>query len=119
MLQNIAEQERGCNEGSLTHDVKIDREILGSRTLIEDFSQNIDPFMMGSQKELLLETLIMTLNQKFYSDVKDRQYLIRKVCNVNSVIESVILRIYLCLPNGSLKNKMLHLLTRLYKIKDR
>lgn len=110
---------RGYNEGSLTHDVKIDREILGSRTLIEDFSQNIDPFMMGSQKELLLETLIMTLNQKFYSDVKDRQYLIRKVCNVNSVIESVILRIYLCLPNGSLKNKMLHLLTRLYKIKDR
>lgn len=110
---------RGYNEMSLTHDVKRDREILGSRTLIEDFSKNIDPFMMGSQKELLLETLIMTLNQKFYSDVKDRQYLINKVCNVNSVIESVILRIYLCLPKGSLKNKMLHLLTRLYKIKDR
>lgn len=110
---------RGYNEMSLTHDVKRDREILGSRTLIEDFSKNIDPFMMGSQKELLLETLIMTLNQKFYSDVKDRQYLINKVCNVNSVIESVILRIYLCLPKGSLKNKILHLLTRLYKIKDR
>lgn len=110
---------RGYNESSLTHDIKIDREILGSRILIEDFSKNIDPFMMGCQKELLLETLIITLNQKLYSDTKDRQHLIRKVCNANSAIESVILRFYLCLPKGALKNKMLHLLTRLYKIKDR
>lgn len=109
---------RGYNKGSLTHDVKLDREILGSKVLIEDFSKNMDSFMFGCQKELLLETLLMTLKSHYYHDEEERLQLISNVISSNTCLESCLLRLFLVFPECSLKNKLLHLLVRLYKIND-
>lgn len=110
---------RGFNESSLTHDIQIEREIIGSRTLIEDFSKSLDPFMLGSQKELLLETLLMTLRAHYYHDKKERWYLMNTVIKNNTIIETWLLRIVLVIPECKLRNKLLHLLIRLYKNHDK
>ena len=110
---------RGFNESSLTHDIQIEREIKGSRTLIEDFSKNLDSFMPGSQKELLLETLLMTLGAHYYHDNKERKYLINMVLQTNTMLETCLLRIVLAIPGSWMRNKLLHVLIRLYKIHDK
>lgn len=109
---------RGYNDGSLTHDINMEREIKGARTLIEDFSQNIDSFLVGCQKELLLETLLMALNARYYHDDEERKYLIHMVCKQNSLFENLLLGIYLHLKWEPLKDKILHALIRIYKMKD-
>lgn len=110
---------RGFNESSLTHDIQVEREIKGSWTLIEDFSKNLDSFVLGSQKELLLETLLMTLRAHYYHDEKERKYLINTVLQTNTVLETWLLRIVLVIPECELRNKLLHLLIRLYKNHDK
>lgn len=110
---------RGFNESSLTHEIQIEREINGSKTLIEDFSKSLDPFMLGSQKELLLETLLMTLRAHYYHDEKERVHLINTVLQTNTVMETWLLRIVLVFSECKLRNKLLHLLIRLYKLYDK
>lgn len=109
---------RGYNDSSLTHNINMEREIKGARTLIEDFSQNIDSFMVGCQKELLLETLLMTLDAKYYYDEEERKNLIMMVRKQNSFLENIFLNMYLHLRKGFLADKILHALVRIYKIDD-
>jgi len=61
---------------SITRDVKIDREILSYRTIIETTTSNIDPLLSGKQKEFILENLITALQSKYYLDDQDRRGLI-------------------------------------------
>lgn len=106
--------KRVYNEYSLTNNVNKEREIKGYRVLIDTMVKNYDPFLLGHQKELALEALVMALRAKYYDDEKGRRHLINVVMSGNSVLENLLLSTYLR-TNSS---KVLHLLIRLYKIKD-
>lgn len=106
--------KRVYNEYSLTNNVNKGREIKGYRVLIETMVKNYDAFLLGHQKELALEALIMALNAKFYNDEEGRKHLIHVVMSGNSVLENLFLSTYLRTDSS----KVLHLLIRLYKIKD-
>lgn len=106
--------KRVYNEYSLTNNVNKEREIKGYRVLIETMVKNYDAFLLGHQKELAIEALIMALNANFYNGEEGRRHLITVVMSRNSVLENLLLSTYLR-TNSS---KVLHLLIRLYKIKD-
>lgn len=89
---------RGFNEDSLTHNINIEREIQGYRVLIETMCENIDPFLRGRQKNLILEALLMTLRAGYYDD---RGYLIDIVKSVNTFFERWILNLYLKTNNDT------------------
>lgn len=106
--------KRVYNEYSLTNNVNKEREIKGYRVLIETMVKNYDAFLLGHQKELAIEALIMALNANFYNGEEGRRHLITVVMSRNSVLENLLLSTYLR-TNSS---KVFHLLIRLYKIKD-
>ena len=105
---------RGYNEASLTHSIDKEREILGYRVLIEEMVANYDPFLLGRQKELALEALIMALQAEYYHDELERRHLTETIASKNSYIENALLAIYLRTQNS----KVLHLLIRIYKWRD-
>ena len=106
--------KRVYNEYSLTNNINKEREIKGYRVLIETMVRNYDLFLLGHQKELALEALIMALNAGYYHDASERQYLIDIVKSKNNFVENVLLALYL----GTENSKVLHMLIRLYKTKD-
>ena len=99
------------NPTSITHKINIEKEYKSFKTIIEDACANIDSFLVGRQKELILETLITVLGRKCYSSVEQRQYLIDIVASKNNWLENLLLKIYLKTKN----TKILHLLVRVYK----
>lgn len=105
---------RGVNEDSLTHNVNREREILGYRVLIEEMVANYDSFLLGCQKELALEALMMVLRAGYYHDEVERSHLIETIESKNNFIENVLLALYL----KTINTKVLHLLIRLYKMKN-
>lgn len=107
---------RGYNEESLTHKVNIEREIIGYRVLIETMCVNIDPFLIGSQKELILSTLIMCLNARYYHNVDEKKHLIEVVKKQNNFFQNILLSLLLNMKVGVIRTKLLHLLIRLYKL---
>ena len=105
---------RGYNEASLTNNINKEREIAGYRVLIETMVANYDNFQLGYQKELALEAMMMALKARYYHDETERQHLIEVVMSKNNCIENVLLKLFLRTYNP----KLLHLLVRIYKIKD-
>lgn len=105
---------RGYNEESLTNHINKEREIAGYRVLIEQMVANYDSFQLGYQKELALEALMMALRAKYYHVEVERKHLIDVVRSKNNCIENTLLRLYLNTKNS----QILHLLVRLYKIRD-
>ena len=102
---------RGYNEESLTNNINREREILGYRVLIEQMVANYDAFLLGYQKELALEALMMALKAGYYHNEAERQHLIEVVKSKNNFIENILLKLYL----RTYYPKVLHLLVRIYK----
>jgi hypothetical protein len=75
---------------------------------------NYDSFQLGYQKELALEALMMALRAGYYHDEAERKHLIDVISSKNNGIENVLLWIFLKTEDS----KILHLLVRLYKIRD-
>ena len=102
------------NPNSITHAINVKKEYNAYKVILEDFCNSIDAFLSGHQKELILETLIVALNRGCVYTEKERRYLINIVNRQNNIIEYLLLYIYLKTKNSHI----LHLLIRLYKIKD-
>ena len=102
---------RGYNEESLTNNINVEREIAGYRVLTETMVTNYDSFLLGYQKELTLEALMMALRAGYYHDETERKHLIDVVLSKNNWLENLLLKIYLKTENP----KILHLLVRVYK----
>ena len=102
---------RGYNEDSLTNNINREREIQGYRVLIETMVANYDSFLLGCQKELALDALLMALRSRYYHDEAERKHLIEVVMSKNNFIENILLKLYLITNNP----KVLHLLVRIYK----
>lgn len=105
---------RGFNEDSLTHNINIEREIQGYRVLIETMCENIDSFLIGKQKELALDALLICLRAGYYHKENDKLHLIDVVSKNNDAIENLLFKMYL----KTNSTKILHLLIRIYKRKD-
>lgn len=99
------------NPTSITHKINNEKEYQSFKTIIEDACANIDPFLVGRQKELILETLIAALNKRCYSSEEQKQHLIEIVASKNNWLENLLLKMYLKTENS----KILHLLVRVYK----
>ena len=102
------------NITSITHKINNEKEYNSFKTIIEDACANIDPFLVGRQKELILETLITVLNKKCYSSEEQKQCLIDVVASKNTWLENLLLKIYLKTESS----KVLHILVRIYKRND-
>ena len=106
------------NPNSITGNVNIAKEVIAYKTIIEDASSHIDPFLAGHQKELILNTLITAINGHYYNSESNKESLIQTFANQNSQIERIFLYIYFAMKEGMIKTKTLHLLIRLYKLTD-
>ena len=102
------------NPTSITGNINIAKEAIAYETIIKELSQDIDPFLSGHQKELILNNLITVLNNHYYEDGKARKDLITSFEKCHSILEKILLCLYIWTKN----TKMLHLLIRLYKIND-
>lgn len=106
------------NPTSITGNVNIKKEILAYKTIITDLSANIDSFLTGRQKELILDTLLTVLGAHFYDNVQEKDKLIKVFTDQNTFIEKYLLNLYFEVSNKFFKAKLLHLLIRIYKLND-
>lgn len=105
------------NPAGITGNVNVAKEAVAYRTLIEEFCANIDPFLRGQQMQLVLCTLLTPIRAHYLSK-EDAKQLIGLFAQQNTALEIRLLKLYFFLASGFLKTKVLHLLFRLFKIKD-
>lgn len=107
------------NPTSITGNVNNAKETLAYKTIITDLSANIDAFLPGRQKELILNTLLTALSAHYYSNKEEKEQLIHAFASQNKCMEKMLLSSYFRISNRFLQTKILHLLIRLYKFQDR
>ena len=104
---------RGYNDESLTHNINKEREISAYRTLIEDFCTNIDPFMKGEQKSLVLDILIIAIREGYFDTDMEKKKYISLFGGHISIIEKMLLYLYFYTKKNNIK--ILHILLRLFR----
>lgn len=105
------------NPTGITGNVNVAKEAVAYRTLIEEFCANIDPFLRGRQMQLILCTLLTPIGAHYISE-EEAKRLTGLFAQQNTTLEKQLLKLYFFLASGFLKTKVLHLLFRLFKIKD-
>lgn len=106
------------NPNSITGNVNVIKETITYKHIIQTCSRSIDPFLIGIQKEWLLNNLITVINSKYYVKDADLKEMLSNFKSTCSFTEKLLLSLYLMLSNSALKNKMLHLLIRKFKYRD-
>lgn len=106
------------NPNSITGNVNVIKETIAYKHIIQTCSRSIDPFLIGIQKEWLLNNLITVINSKYYVKDADLKEMLSDFKSTCSFAEKLLLSLYLMLSNSALKNKMLHLLIRKLKYRD-
>ena len=109
---------RGYNEDSLTHNINREREILGYKVLIETMCNNIDPFLIGLQKERILDAFLMAERNNFFHNYEERNQLLKTINSKNSFLQRILFNIFAKNISTKLSSKILHILIRLYKLDD-
>lgn len=109
---------RGYNEDSLTHNINLEREILGYKVLIETMCHNIDPFLIGLQKERILDAFLMAERNNFFHNYEERNQLLKTINSKNSFLQRILFNIFAKNISTKLSSKILHILIRLYKLDD-
>jgi len=107
------------NPNSITNNINKPKEINAYKTLICDFTNNIDPFLEGHQKVLILNTLLTLIKRGFYDTEQDKKILISTFSKKNRLVERIIINLYFKMKESVLRTKILHLLIRIYKYKDK
>lgn len=102
------------NPTSITGNVNREKEIIAYRTIIKDLSLNIDTFLSGCQKELILNNLITALKKHYYADEDAKKELVGYFYKSQNFLEKIFFSLFFKTNNS----KLLHLLIRIYKIKD-
>ena len=106
------------NPNSITGNVNVIKETIAYKHIIQTCSRSIDPFLIGIQKEWLLNNLITVINSKYYVKDADLKEMLSNFKSTCSFTEKLLLSLYLMLSNSALKNKKLHLLIRIFKYRD-
>lgn len=100
------------NPNGITGKINKEKEIKAFHAIVSDFSANIDPFLSGHQKVLILNYLITLLDNRYYSSKDERDEIIRTFSRINSTFERILLNLYLL----TRAVKVMHLLNRMYKL---
>ena len=106
------------NPNSITGNVNVIKETIAYKHIIQTCSRSIDPFLIGIQKEWLLNNLITVINSKYYVKDADLKEMLSDFKSTCSFTEKLLLSLYLMLSYSALKNKILHLLIRKFKYRD-
>lgn len=106
------------NPNSITGNVNVIKETIAYKHIIQTCSRSIDPFLIGIQKEWLLNNLITVINSKYYVQDADLKEMLSDFKSTCSFTEKLLLSLYLMLSYSALKNKILHLLIRKFKYRD-
>lgn len=106
------------NPNSITGNVNVIKETIAYKHIIQTCSRSIDPFLIGIQKEWLLNNLITVINSKYYVKDADLKEMLSNFKSTCSFTEKLLLSLYLMLSSSALKNKILHLLIRRFKYRD-
>lgn len=103
------------NPNSITGNINLKKENLAYKTIVTELSNHIDSFLPNIQKEYILYNLITAINED-YLDEESKKASLASFMSVNSFIERFLLRLYFTDINILIKDKLLHLLLRLYKL---
>lgn len=106
------------NPNSITGNVNVIKETIAYKHIIQTCSRSIDPFLIGIQKEWLLNNLITVINSKYYVKDADLKEMLSNFKSTCSFTEKLLLSLYLMLSYSALKNKILHLLIRKFKYRN-
>lgn len=107
------------NPASITHDINVEKEIFAYRTILEAFCNNIDSFMSGRQKELIMNTLITCVDRKFYENESDKSHLIKLFKDKNTMFQKAFVDLYFSANNKFIRNKSYWVLLHLYRLSDK
>lgn len=106
------------NPNSITHKKNLEKEIISYRNIIEIFCSNIDSFLPGRQKMLILQTLLTVFQNKYYDSDNSKEHLISIFQAKHTLLEKCIFNLYLKLPYRKVKQKIYRLLSLLYACED-
>lgn len=115
---NVCTYYHRYNPNSITGNVNVQKEANSFRCIIKTMCSNIDEFLPGVQKSLIVENLLTVLNNRYYRTAEEKEEMITDFLNACSCIEKLLFKCYLQVPNDFLRSKVLHLLLRIFKIND-
>ena len=120
-VKSLAIYPRKCylytvNPESITKAVNINKEIYSSRIIIEDFCNNIDAFLKGEQKIAILSLLNGVLNDRYYENEEQKQYLFNCLFDKCKMLEKYALRTWFSTESNNVKKtKLFNLCVRLFR----
>jgi glycosyltransferase involved in cell wall biosynthesis len=105
------------NPNSITGKPNKEKEINSFRVIIEDFSNNIDPFLRGEQKTLIWYLLIQAIGSGYYHDEKEKEHLFQCLYHECSNYEKPFMKLWYSLPpNSIIKSRLVNFIIRLYRL---
>ena len=104
------------NPESITGKINKEKESKAYSTILKELSGNIDSFMKGEQKEYILYNYITAIDNGYYHDEEERRTITSIITGMNSRIENLLFSVYSKTSYKATKDKLLHLLIRLYKL---
>lgn len=102
--------------GSITRSINVSREYKSFKTLVREFSNNIDPFLPGLQMDFTLSTLLCGL--PYCTSDSEKNTIIAPFAKINNKPQRLLLYFYLSMKKSWLSGKVHNLLVRWYKLKD-
>lgn len=100
--------------GSITNKVNRTKEMLAFRTMIVDFSNNIDNIEIGAQKRDIFCLLLNAIDSCYYQGKGERLLLISTYNRNNGLIVRNLTSLVFRLKNGSfVRNKLINLLIKI------
>lgn len=115
---NIPTYLHRYNPDSITHKINISKEVYSYKIIIEEFCYNIDNLLIGAQKELILNTLIQIRSSELYANARDWNYMVSLFSMQCNFFERILLQLYINKNGRWVKEKILHLLIRLFKLNE-
>lgn len=99
------------NPNGITGNKNIEKEKKAYRLIIIDFCKNIDGFLLGYQKTLILNYLITFMDNHYYLNNSEYNEVIKIFAKTNLWYERLLLKLFL----GFRFPNLLHVLIRVYK----
>lgn len=102
--------------GSITNKVNVEKEILAFKTMITDFSLNIDEFEKGAQKRDIFCLLLGAVDSCYYKDNEERNQLISCFKQQNGFfVRNLVSLIFKLEKNSFLRGKLINLLMKFFE----
>lgn len=100
---------------SITNKVNRPKEILAFRTMIVDFSNNIDNIEIGAQKRNIFCLLLSAIDSCYYQGKGERSFLISTYNRNNGFVVRSLISLVFRLKKGSfVRNKLINLLIKIF-----